>query len=157
MFFKGKLERALKSVLELRLPAIESRLSLLEQEIAGHLRSLNTVLNGVTDVNMRLTKEKTDPKVVAAEMEKTTAYQALVNRITELDDEVSTWSTSITQRNLRQNELEQRVAQLERLLEGRGLPTSPDLGLSLDETQVMDKAYLRECRDKDGKLGGEKV
>lgn len=150
MFFTGKLERALKSILEVRLPALESRVQLLEQEIAGHLRSLNTVLNGMTGVNLRLTKEKTDPKVVAAEMKKTSAYQALVDRITELDDEVSTWSTSMTQRNLRQNRLEERVAQLEGMFKTLVVQDSPSLDLSLDETRVMGEAYLQKHREKDG-------
>jgi predicted nuclease with TOPRIM domain len=150
MFFTGKLERALKSILEVRLPALEARVQLLEQEIVGHLRSLNTVLNGMTDVNLRLTKEKTDPKVVAAEMKKTSAYQALVDRITELDDEVSTWSTSMTQHNRRQNRLETRVAQLEGMFKTLVVQDSPSLDLSLDETRVMDEAYLQKHREKDG-------
>lgn len=151
MFFTRKLERALKAIAEIRLPSIEQRLAMLEDEIAGHIRSLNTVLNGVTDVNMRLSKGKIDLKLVSAEIKKTYAYQTLVNRITGLEDEVSTWSTSITQRNLRQNALEDRIERLEHVLR---IYPSPPTGLSLDETRVMDEAYEQKHRENDGKVGG---
>lgn len=110
--FRGRLEKSLRGVTEERLPALEGRVHVVEQHIAGYLRQLNTVLQGLTDVNKRLVREKTDPKVVAKELRQSPPYQTLAKKVQGLESELARMSATVTQLNLRIFDVESQLKRL---------------------------------------------
>lgn len=98
------------SVIEERYAETRERLGIVEGEIRGYLKRLDSLLALREDGGKKTEREP--------------SYQTLLDRITELADEVDTWSTGMTQRNLLMNSLTERVRALEALSSWQ-TPTPP--------------------------------
>ena len=123
---EAQVERVLDAM-DQRMAMLEERSAAIEHEIGSYLKQLNTVLNGLTTINNRLVKEKTDPAVAIEKMQRSGLYQSLIDRISGLEDDVTTWWDGL-------KSLKERIDRLESVLEARDPPCQED-----DKTTIYTK------------------